>query len=147
MDIRTQWDGTGGRYLLAGGQLATDRDLDSAIILSLFLDRRALPDDVLPAGVESRRGWWGDTFAAVEGDRIGSRLWLLRREKQTQETLNRAVEYSREALQWLVDDRVAAVVSVVAEWARLGTLALGVEIIRPDGTSFDQQYDYVWKQL
>jgi len=55
--------------------------LARAVIISLFTWRRANPDDVLPAG-DDRQGWFGDTFAEVRGDRIGSRLWLLSRPEQ-----------------------------------------------------------------
>ena len=38
------------------------------------------------------------TVTAVEGDKVGSRLWLLGRSKRTADTLSRLEEYAREAL-------------------------------------------------
>ena len=62
----------------------------------------------------SRQGWWGDTYATVAGDRIGSRLWLLQREKILPLTLQRAEAYAKEALQWMIDDRLVERITVNA---------------------------------
>lgn len=110
----------------ANGRLASDDGLRSCVILSLFLDRRARSDDETPDG--DRRGWVGDALSSIAGDRIGSRLWLLRREKQLPETLRRAEDYAREALAWLVTDGLAASVTVSAEWLRMGLLAMRIQI-------------------
>jgi phage gp46-like protein len=109
--------------LTPAGAIAGDDGLTSCVILSLFLDARARPDDELPdsAGGD-RRGWLGDAFAAT--DRIGSRLWLLTRAKQTEETRRRAEDYAAEALAWLVEDGLATSVSVTAEWVAMGLLGL-----------------------
>ena len=56
--------------------LRAERGLRSAVLISLFTDRRAEPGDV-PEG-EDPRGWWADVLGE-EGDRIGSRLWLIDR--------------------------------------------------------------------
>jgi phage gp46-like protein len=110
----------------AGGRLADDPTLRTSVILSLFLDRRARSDDAAPDG--DRRGWLGDALSPVTGDRIGSRLWLLRREKQLPETLRRAEDYAREALVWLIEDGLASGITVAAEWVAMGLLGLRVEI-------------------
>ena len=97
---------------LTGGDLVAEEGLKTAVLLSLFTDRRAEEDDELPAEESDRRGWWGDLVPPAPRDRIGSKLWLLTREKLTRDVQNRAREYAREALQWLIDDRVAQSVSV-----------------------------------
>lgn len=113
--------------LAASGGLATDDGLKTSVLLSLFLDRRARPDDALPdAAAGDRRGWVGDAFDL--GDRIGSRLWLLAREKQTEETRRRAEEYAAEALDWLVEDGLASAVRISAEWIATGILGLRIEV-------------------
>lgn len=127
--IGLAWDPRRGEAALrrtATGALAQDDGLATAVLLSLFLDRRAGPDDPLPDGTD-RRGWLGDALAA-DGDRIGSRLWLLMREKQVEETRRRAEEYAEEALAWLVEDGLAEAVEVTASWGRTGWLDLRVEI-------------------
>lgn len=118
--------------------------LRSAIIVSLLTDRRARLDDVIPdAPIASqsipsdRRGWAGDALAEVSGDRVGSRLWLLARKKQTEETRQLAIEYCHEALQWFVDDQIATSVIVNAEWAEGGRLNIVVTMILINGDSFN----------
>lgn len=125
--------------------LAADDGLETAVILSLFTDARASDDDPLPFGENDRRGWWADAFPTVDRDRIGSRLWLLRREKQTQETLNRAREYAEEALAWMVADGVARGVEVESFVVRNGVLGLSVVIQRPDASVARFRYETLWK--
>lgn len=113
--------------------------LGSAVWMSLFTDRIAQQDDVIPNGEQDKRGWWGDTYAQRP---IGSRLWLLGREKQLPETVRRAEEYAQEALAWLVDDEVAKSVSVSAAWVRRGQLLLESEILKHDGSK--HRYQHIW---
>ena len=68
------------------GVLRSDQDLGTAVMLSWFTDRTCEPDDVPPDG-DGRRGWWGDAFRTYP---LGSRLWLLAREKETKQTRLRA---------------------------------------------------------
>jgi len=126
--------------------LAADDGLETAIILSLFTDARASNDDPLPFGESDRRGWWADAFPEVDRDRIGSRLWLLQREKQTQATLNRAREYAEEALAWLIADGVARSVEVASFLVRNGVLGLSVVIQRPDASIARFRYETLWKR-
>lgn len=132
MDLRTRpLDGDMGTDLvMAAPQLEQDDGLETAVLISLFTDRLAGVDDVLPDDSGDRRGWFGDSFADVDGDLIGSRLWLLAREKQLPVVLQRAREYARESLQWLIEDGIARSVDVQAEFARLGVLALTVDVVR-----------------
>lgn len=135
-------------YVLQGPGLQEDDGLYTAVVISLFTDRRAVDGD-LPASADGfdKRGWWGDTYADVAGDRIGSRLWLLRRAKQTLDTLNKARDFAAEALQWMVDDQVARAVNVSAEWmaGRSGVLVLTVEILRSNGTAARYRFEAFWK--
>lgn len=134
-----------GDITLQGFDLAQDAGLKTAVIVSLFTDRRALPDDPLPGADDDLRGWWGDTFPDTPRDRIGSRLWLLSREKQLTEVVNRAREYIEEALIWLVEDGIARRVVVSAEIIRSGVLGIGVEIFRPDGSVVDFRFARLWE--
>ncbi len=96
------------------GQIATSELLNTAVFISLFSRRRADDDDTLPEPHSNREGWWGDGLGPRDeaGDLIGSRLWLLNRSKASQSTLNLAKSYALEAVQWLVDDGIAAAVDV-----------------------------------
>jgi len=154
-DVRTAWSPATaplyGDWLIEPPGLAADHDLESAVLLSLFTDDSAHPDDVIPDGTDDRRGWWGN-WERPEAIALGSRLWLLSREKSTDETRRRAEEYAAEALQWLLDDGVAAAVDVAAAYLELGpvppqTLAMQIAITRADGTVFEKRYAWAWEQL
>ena len=73
-----------------------------AAVISLLTWRRAGPDD--PLDDDQRYGWWGDSFPTLTNDRIGSRLWLLRRRSLTAQTQRDAEDYAREALAWMLED-------------------------------------------
>lgn len=93
------------------------------IIVSLFTDARASDDDILPDGATDKRGWWGDSFS---DKKIGSRLWLLSREKQLSSVLKRAQEYAEESLAWMIKARLIKSVSVVATNPSNGVLMLTI---------------------
>ena len=132
---------------LASGSLAVDDGLRTAVIVSLFTDRLAAAGDILPDNSGDRRGWWADSYADAANDLIGSRLWLLGREKQLPATARKAETYAAESLQWLLDDGIASAVRVAAEWLGMGVLAMAVEIERPDGTSLTFRFDNLWEAL
>lgn len=127
--------------MFGGEDLALDDGLNTAILISLFSDRRAEPSDELPDPGGSRRGWWGDAVADGR-DRIGSRLWLLTRRKQTPETRQLFLEFTREALAWLIEDGVASTVEVDAKWRSQGFLQVTAVVVKPDGQSV--RFDYAW---
>lgn len=124
--------------------LESDEGLQTAVVISLFTDRRSAEGDVLPGLGDDRRGWWGDALPVVAGDQIGSKLWLLAREKQTPHALGRAEQYTREALAWLVEDQVASRVSVTATAPRNGVLQLDVEIQRPKKRPVQYRFARAW---
>ncbi|MDR1656123.1 MAG: phage GP46 family protein [Deltaproteobacteria bacterium] len=126
---------------MADDDLSLDDGLNTAILVSLFSDRRAEPADELPDPGSSRRGWWGDALADGR-DRLGSRLWLLTRRKQTPETRQLFIEYTKEALSWLVEDGVASTVEVDAQWKSQGFLTVTAVVARPDGGVV--RFDYAW---
>jgi phage gp46-like protein len=101
----------------------------------------------LPAGQTDRRGWWADAFPAIAGDRFGSRLWLLRRSKQLQESLIVAREYAEEALAWLVEDGAASKVEVETFIARFEIMGMIVRIYRPDGSTAPFRFETLWTAM
>jgi len=146
-DIALPWNNLtqSADIAVAAGDLAREDGFATAITLSLFTDRRASLDDVLPDGSGDRRGWWGDAFAVVEGDQIGSKLWLLERSKLTPETLRRVKEHAQDALAWMVTDKIASAVEVMVERRAEDQVAVQVRITKPDGNT--GQYDYLWNTL
>lgn len=139
-------------FAMAGGDLATDNGLQTAVCLSLFCDARAAPDAALPDAdnpYPDRRGWWADAFFAEDSskpNRLGSRLWLLEGARGTPATARRAQLYARAALQWLIDGNIAASVAVRTQWTARDKLALYVSIVRRTATGQPQtlEFDFIW---
>lgn len=119
--------------------------LGRAVVISLFSWRRAESGDLLDDSY--RMGWWGDTFPSVANDRIGSRLWLLRREKVTAEVMRRAEEYAREALQWMLDDELVTEVDVAVTRNSKDTVAMVVTLIDDDGRQIPVPFDDLWQVI
>ncbi len=103
------------QLFLNGAVVTSDMadNLSRSVVISLFTWQRASQSDEVDN--DQRMGWWGDTFAENKGDKIGSKLWLLLRQKVTDETLLRAQEMADDALQWLVEDGICTDVSVSVE--------------------------------
>ena len=133
---------------MTGPDLTTDAGLQTAIVWSLITDKRATADDILPDGSDDRRGNWGDAWPEIDGHQLGSRDWIvLNRAKQTQETLNAAIDSARDALQWLIDQGIAANIDVTGEWVRSGLLGRTITVTRPNGATTTFRYDTVWRAV
>lgn len=141
-DIRTVWvkNHQEGDWLEVSGDLAAGDELQTAIIISLFTDRQAREDDETDDG--DRRGWWGDTGSDYDA---GSRLWLLKRQKLTASVARRAEDYTREALQWLLDDGVVGRVEIQAFIVWPSGLDVHIHYYRPDGVSGAVRFYQVWE--
>lgn len=119
--------------------------LRRAVEISLFTWRRANASDQVED--DERFGWWGDSFPLVANDRIGSRLWLLRRRKLTAETIGAATTYAREALQWLLDDGHVTDVQILTERSGTSRLNLGVMLTLPAGDLLEIYPHEDWQVL
>ncbi|WP_374631821.1 phage GP46 family protein [Ferrovibrio sp.] len=136
-------------------ELADDLDgasLYSAVITSLFTDARApietrlpneprleaIADPGLPPPLErDRRGWWAER-------QIGSLLWTLHRETQIERVRRSAEDYAKQALQWLVDDRVAKALAVSASYPADHVLTLDITIHRPGRPDMRFRFERLW---
>lgn len=141
-DLAFVWINGRGDIAQNGEDMLTDDSLTNDVIISLHTDRRALDSDDIPGDNTDRRGWWADTFR----DRpIGSRLWLLSREKTLNSVLTRAAEYTLEALVWLKEAGRVKKIAVYASQPESGWLQLDIEFTLPDGSvspySFKSQYN------
>jgi phage gp46-like protein len=130
------------------GAIVTDELLDTAVLISLFTRRRADDDDALPDPRSTDRGgWWGDSYADIEGDLIGSKLWLLSRSKATSDVLLQAKAYALEALQWLIDDGIADSIDVEVERVKLSNgdnvLSFRTDIYKP--TKPASRWSKIWQ--
>ena len=108
------------------------KGLETAIIISLFTDKR---DD---ENIDDPRGWWGDTY---QDSPIGSHLWPLNREKRTPEVLQKAEDYAREALQWMVKDGIVKTIDIVASFTDK-EIKLKIEIKKLEGNNEIFQYGF-----
>ena len=116
-------------------------ELNTAIINSLMSDARAQESD---GTGNDKRGVWHNS---ITGEEYGSRLWTLERRKLTPDTLNKAREYAEEALQWLIDDRIATSVEVTTERRGIDQMVMNVTIRRTNGETTSLQYDHLWENI
>jgi phage gp46-like protein len=125
-----------------GGDLNTSETLETAVLLSLFTDKRA-PDD-LTIYTNDRLGWWGTTYLPSGQAELGSLLWTLYRSTITDGTavLRTAESYCLDALNWLLTDGIASTVTCSAAWLSHSNLGLYINITQPNGTK--SQFSWVW---
>lgn len=145
-DITSVWDVETQHcdYVVANGDFQSGSDVETAVLISLFTDRLADENDVLPDARPGypgdRRGWWGDDPQNL----MGSRLWLLKRAKGPMDLVSKAEEYAAEALQWMIDDGVVAEFDIEATWTAPNQLDLLVIAYRADGTVISNQPLSLW---
>ncbi|MGJ7223280.1 phage GP46 family protein [Morganella morganii] len=129
--IALKWQINNADIAVENADIVLDNSVGTLVIISLFTDRRALDSDVLPDGGNDRRGWWGDSYQKRP---IGSRLWLLSREKQMSVVLRLAKFYAEEALEWMTEDGHIRSAVVSATSPADGFLLLNVQLTLPDGS-------------
>jgi phage gp46-like protein len=132
---------------IVGGDFLLSDELQTAVELSIFSDRRASTDEAqrMQLGQDrlSRRGYWANGFRKVEQ---GSGLWLLQREKRTQETLSKAKTFCEEALGWMTRGGIAQSVTVDTSFSG-SALIINIQLIKPDGQSSGFKFDFAWDGL
>lgn len=122
------------------GDIKTQDFFDTAILVSLFTDRRASASEV-PIS-QNRRGWIGNEFFE-DNFEIGSKLWLFEQSALTQDTINGIQDVAKAALKWLVDDGYA--VRIEVEVIKGNTsVSLEVDIFRSNSKVEHRFYD-LWQ--
>ena len=150
-DIRIVWDpvtGTGD-FAMDGPGIETGHELETAVLISLFTDAQADPEDVVYD--HDPRGWWADTYAAFEdasltplpADRIGSKLWQVFYRPRNQDTLNWLRDEAARALAWMLTDGVVSAIDVQPLFTSSGGVGAVVTITSFGVTSV---YEYAWSQ-
>lgn len=127
-----------------GANLDTDEGLETAVTISYFTDARAKPSDGVNAE-QDQRGWWGTIYLEDQPDiELGSRLWLLKRMKLTDESLRLAGSFAKESLLWLMPD-VASEIIAVAERIQgvYNAAVINTQIIRPRKSA--PRFEGKWK--
>lgn len=118
-----------GDLVYDGGVLQSGASVETAALLSLFLDAPARDDDPVPDDAP-RGGWWADAYAD-DGDVTGSRLWVLSYFPATSSAARFAELATREALQWMLDDGLAIEVIPEAARTKRNRVQLQVAIRKP----------------
>ncbi len=139
--------------LLGNGTLDDTESLATAVIVALGTDRLAQRTDILPdLDSTDRRGWWGDldTELIWDGWPIGTRLWLIRRDKITSagasqgSTLTRIDRYIREAIQPFIDRRIASRMDVTVERVGRERIQALIKLYRGPELAVDLRYQVLW---
>lgn len=102
-------------------------DFETAVILSVACDASAQPDDP----VQERRGYWGDAYARVRGDVVGSRLWELGEAIDTDDSLQRAEQYAKECFRWGLEDKTIESVTATGLRVADGRIAVDITVKEP----------------
>lgn len=117
------------------GDLVIDETPITPVLLSVGLDRRAAPDDPLPegrtqllvqSGIDARRGSAADALDP-NGERIGSRLWLLDRAKVSETTRLLFLSWLAECVEWAKRE-TGVLTEIDAQWLNKETLGWRVQI-------------------
>jgi phage gp46-like protein len=131
-DMALKWNGSRADLDFGEFDINSDDSLKTTIILCVFTDKRH----------EGERGCWTDSF---EDEEIGSKLWLIDREKKMADVPLRANEYVKDSLQWLIRDGVIKSVKVDSFIDDQNLLQIPIWITKPNGST--SKFDLVWEGL
>jgi len=124
----------------ASGDILTEDFFDTAILMSLFCERRAIASE-MPAS-HLRRGWIGNE--STPGFEIGSKVWLYEQSRLTRATLNGINSVIKESLQWTIDDNIALEVAASSTLSRNNSITVEVTITRPN-SKVEKRYFELWE--
>ena len=133
-------DPTTGAYdfeIDGDGDIKTVDFFDTAILYSLFGERRASADEVVDA--HRRRGWIGNSDFEN-----GSKLWLYSQARLTRDTMNSVQDEAKKSLDWMVEDGLAVSIGDPTVALSGGRLLLEVIISRSRDKIDRRLYD-VWE--
>lgn len=120
------------------GDIETSDFFDTALLYSIFGERRAAPDEVVDP--QLRRGWIGNG----PNFENGSKIWLYSQARLTRDNLNRIEDEAKKSLQWLVDDGLALSVDEVTAVVQNSRPVLEI-IIRRSRDKIDRKLYDVWE--
>lgn len=126
---------------IENGHFVRERGIETYEIISLYTDRRAPEDAVVPGDQTDRGGWWGDQFDEENRGPLGSHLWLLGKAKRSQQTLLRARQYAGDSLKWMKRARMASSYEVTAEYVG-GFALIKTRVYQPRGK---HPFETEWK--
>jgi len=124
----------------ANGDFELEEGFDTAILMSLFQNKR-LDESEQPIP-QYRGGWWGNLLNNDENYQIGSKLWALDG-RRTTNTLNQAIDFARDCLQWFIDNGLLKDINVTGEFKTNG-ITLAITLIRFNNKSETLFFD-LWE--
>jgi len=121
------------------GDILTEDFFDTAILMSIFCEKRAADSEVPVSHL--RRGWQGNE--STPGFEIGSKIWLFHQARIDRNTLNGINSAADESLQWMIDDNIT--ISVRSESVfEDDAINLETEIERPN-SKVEHRYFELWQ--
>lgn len=100
-DILMQHNGKYFDIALENGDLQQDLSFYTAIMSSLFVNKRANSDEITQP--QNQSGWWGNLYNQDPTYEIGSKLWILKQTRNTTDILNKGISFIQDGLKWLPD--------------------------------------------
>ena len=118
----------GGNISIENGEILMDGGLDSATYISLF----------------SRFDWWGNDISK-DPEKMTSNLSSIFDRTLTNQTRLDAIELSRQALNWMIDENIAKEINVLATIPAINALLLEIEIVQPNFEIVSIKYEINWE--
>lgn len=138
IDIKMAFDENKGYYDIIPteeGDLAYDDSFDTTVKCSLLTDGRADSSEV--KYVEKQRGTIVDLFTTA---RNGSKLWLLEQARLDLNSKNKAIDYAKTALKFMLDANYIKNVLITGRLTANG-ITLNIDFERLSGVFDKYRYD------
>jgi len=127
---------------IVDGDFESVDGFDTAILMSLFIDKRANQAEVSESSL--RRGWIGNEQNDDEDYEVGSKLWLLDQARLNQDSVNRAIDFTRDGFIWMIEDSQVKDVQVTGQEFHPTNISVTVSFVRFDNTTFNKQFN-LWE--
>jgi phage gp46-like protein len=118
LKLELQSDGTYDIVIGSDGNFEVDEGLTTTILTSIFTEARA--NEIEVARPLARSGWMGNINFPTNGRQLGSLVWLTASMRRTTENLNKAIDFFKKALNWMVEDGIAETISVTGSLSTKG---------------------------
>lgn len=154
--VTLDWLLTTNALLPSQNGLDETQALATAVTIAFCTDRLAETSDVLPIpGSTDRKGWWGDDSASDiwNGWPVGSRLWLMTRDKITDSkysggsTASRASAFANECLQPFVDQKIISDFDIDVVQVNAQRVDMTVTLYRGPLPAISLQFQSLWNDL
>ncbi len=122
------------------GDIETADQLDTALFMSLFCERRAT-DTETPAS-HLRRGWIGNE--STPDFEVGSKLWLYEQARLSLDTINGIKSAAKSALIWMIEDNIAIRVVVAVSLSNQNSITVTITITRPN-SKVERRFFELWQ--